>query len=1098
MDMKPTLTLFLFIWAFNMLPAQGGNELALARRYEAVSDSLSKIPDNQKAILFRKKALNIYQNQRPVAFEKLAASYRSIGIFYRKEGKFNDAEFNLKRSVEVAQKHLSPTHPELAKAFNSYGIYLLTIGNYESALDFLNKSLSINQLMSYPGIADNLNNIGIIYENLGTYEQAMVHYRKAMQYNRAHLGLFHLATANNYINMGTACLRLDEYDKARAYFDTTLLVYNKILPKDHPEFAALYNNLGAVANIKGDYRMAIENFEKALSITEKNLGKNHPDVANIYANTGLLLMNQGDINKALAFFNKAYDIRFQFFGQKNHLVARTCNYLGDCFILKKDYDQAYDWYNKAILIFESLKTGDPVDYAEYKNDLGFYYEKLGNAQAALKFYNEALGVVRRQPGKQDPDIANSLARIGNVYLTKSNFTEATKYFKQALSITQRYFGNFHPDVALLFSKLSLANADEPSKAMEFADSAMQAVGFTKKNHFSFEQVSSPITLLDVLKNTGKLQQDLYASTQDRKWLNKADSLYETGLQLIDFVKITLEEPSSRQTLLDNYFLIYENAIAVKCELKNLTGDEKYWHQAFAVSERSNATLLLEALQSVHAGRFAELPDSLLKMERQFKIELAYLEKQLFEEQLTGSDSNRQKIQKLNNQIFEIQQRYTHLLADFRREYPRYFSLKYSPELVTVPEIQSKLLMSGQNMVGYFVGEENVFAFVISEKKFTVVPIVKEFPLEAWVEEFRNSIYQFNPASKEVAFLSQKYSNLGFELYQLLFEQIRPLLSGNQLVILPGGVLGYLPFDALLATASEEENRYDKNDYLLNHFQISYSYSATLHKEMMGRNSGWKHGGFVGFAPSYGGDSLNMRSNDPWRAVLGNLKYNKTEVRSIQRIMGGKTYLDSTATEQKFLEEGPNAGILHLAVHAKSNDEHGEYSYLAFYQTTDSLENELVFVKDLYSLRIKAALVVLSACETGIGELQRGEGIVSLARGFSYAGAASIVTTLWSIDDYASAEIMEMFYENLKKGDTKDAALRKAKLAYLSHNKNTNAAHPLYWAAFIPVGDMSAIKDGGIPIWAWPALAALVIFLVFGWKKRRQSLLHQLSYPHFLA
>ncbi|MBI1224159.1 MAG: tetratricopeptide repeat protein [Bacteroidetes bacterium] len=1082
--MKLTLTTLTFILMYNLLSAQG-NELALARKYETVADSFSKIPVNAKAILYRKKALNIYQNQRPLQFDKIAASFRSIGIYYRREGNFEQGEFNLKRSVEVAEKHLEPNHPELAKAYNSYGIYLLTTGKYRQALVYLHKSLEINQRMNLPGVADNLNNIGIVYENMGDYDAAFNHYHQAMRYNIKQLGLFNIATANNYINLGTACLRLDRYNEAQSFFDTTLLVYNKLLPKDHPEFAALYNNLGAVANTRGDYRTAIVNFEKALKITEKNLGVNHPDVANIYANTGILLLDKGDINKALAFFQKAYDIRLRFFGQNNHLVARTCNYLGDCYLQKKDFDKTYEWYNKAILVFEKLPAGDPADIAEYKNDLGFYFEKMGNFQSALQFYNEAMYVVRKNQGKQDLDIANSLARIGNLFLLKSNHESAKGHFNQALQITKHFLGKKHPDVAQIYGKLAMASVEDPTLSLTYCDSAMQSLGYTKANEFSFDKIGSPLVLLDILQQKGELLFGFYKENKSRKWLDEADSCYATAMQLIDFVKVTLEEPGSRQTLLDNYFLIYENAIAIKCELKNISNDTKYWHEAFEISERSNATLLLEALQSVHAGRFSEIPDSLLDMERKSKIDLAFLEKQVFEEQLRGEDASQIRLANLNDQIFNLQQKYTRLMAAIRKDYPKYFTLKYAPEIVTVPEIQQKLLLAGQNMVGYFVGEDKIFAFVINEQDFEVVTIDKDVPLESWVEEFRNSIYQFNPAGKEVAFLNQKYSNLGFELYQLIFEPIKSKLSGNQVVILPGGVLGYLPFDALLATAPEDDGNFDTHDYLIKHYQFSYSYSASLHKEMVNRSVGWKQGGFVGFAPSYGGDSLNLRSNDPWRAVLGNLKFNEPEVINIQKIMGGRAFLDSTATERNFLNEAPKAGILHLAVHAKSNDEHGEYSYLAFYQTADSIENELVFVKDLYSMRIKAALVVLSACETGIGELQRGEGIVSLARGFSYAGAASIVTTLWSIDDFASSEIMALFYQNLKAGESKDAALRKAKLTFLGRRKGSNAAHPLYWAAFIPVGDMSPIKNG-IPLaWAWIGLFFLG-FVAFYFLYRKQK------------
>lgn len=1067
--MRSALIALFLLTTAHLLPGQN-KELALAKDYDEVADSLSKIPDHAKAILFRKKALNIYQNQRPVPFEKITAEFRSIGIYYRREGKFAECEYYLKRAVEVAEARLGPSHPELAKAYNSYGIYLLTKGENEQALAFLKKSLAINQKLKLPEVADNLNNIGIIHENLGDYGQAFEHYRQALRYNRAKNGTFHINTANNFLNLGTSSLKLDRYDEALAFFDTTLLIYDSILSPNHPEFAGLYNNLGAVSNVRGDYRTAIDFFEKALRCTEFNLGENHPDVANVYANTGILLLNRGDLNKALAFFRKAYNIRVKFFGLNNHLVARTCNYLGDCYLQKNDFDQAYDWFGEALRIFQRLPAGDPADLAEYKNDLGYYFEKLGNYGEAARLYKEALNVVRKSPEKQGLDIANSLARIGNVYFSQGNYGEADRHFRQALAISRKLLGWKHPDVASIYSKIALACAADRACALTYCDSAMAAVNFTKRTNFDFGKVTSPIVLLDVLEKKGQLLQRFSKETGDQKWLKEADLVYTFGTQLIDFVKITLEEPGSRQALLANYFLIYENGISVKCQLREATGEARFWHEAFEISERSNATLLLEALQSVQAGQFAGIPDSLLEQERKLKIDLAFFEKQVFEEQLNGLNADQRKLSELNDKIFTLQQKSTRLTEAFRRDFPRYFELKYVPEVVGVDEIQRKLLRPGQGMLAYFVGEDNIFAFVISEKKFEVATIPKEFPLEAWVEEFRNSIYRYNPANKDVEYLSQKYANLGHELYELIFEPVRGKLAGNELIIIPGGVLGYLPFDALLATGPDEYGSFDTHDYLVRKYQFSYSYSATLLKEMSERRTNWRKGGFVAFAPSYSGDSLSLRSNDPWRAMLGKLKFNKTEVLAIQGVMGGKVFLDSAATEPRFWEEAPKAGILHLALHAKSNDEHGEYSYLAFYQTLDSVENELIFVKDLYSMRIRAALVVLSACETGIGELQRGEGIVSLARGFSYAGAASIVTTLWSIDDYASSEIMTAFYQNLKAGAPKDAALRQAKLAFLKKRKGTNAAHPLYWAAFIPVGDMQPLGNGGLPWWGWVGLA----------------------------
>jgi CHAT domain-containing protein len=149
-------------------------------------------------------------------------------------------------------------------------------------------------------------------------------------------------------------------------------------------------------------------------------------------------------------------------------------------------------------------------------------------------------------------------------------------------------------------------------------------------------------------------------------------------------------------------------------------------------------------------------------------------------------------------------------------------------------------------------------------------------------------------------------------------------------------------------------------------------------------------------------------------------------------------------------------ILHLATHGRADNRVGDYAFLAFSEIKDSIENELLYVKDLYNLELNADLVVLSACETGIGKLQRGEGIISLARAFAYAGAKSIVTTLWEVNDKSTSELMRYFYRELKLGKDKDEALRLARQRYFD-KAAPRGLHPFFWAAFVPVGDMRPVR-----------------------------------------
>ena len=165
----------------------------------------------------------------------------------------------------------------------------------------------------------------------------------------------------------------------------------------------------------------------------------------------------------------------------------------------------------------------------------------------------------------------------------------------------------------------------------------------------------------------------------------------------------------------------------------------------------------------------------------------------------------------------------------------------------------------------------------------------------------------------------------------------------------------------------------------------------------------------------------------------------------------------------------------MATHATANDTYPDYSYLAFAQAEDSNQSNILYIKDLYNMSLNADMVTLSACETGIGQLKNGQGMLSLSKGFNYAGAKSIVNTLWNINDKSTVKLMEYFYEGLSKGYSKPEALRLAKLKYLETTEDDLLKHPYYWAAFRVSGDTSPLSSGTTTIW-WISIGLGVTFL----------------------
>ena len=232
--------------------------------------------------------------------------------------------------------------------------------------------------------------------------------------------------------------------------------------------------------------------------------------------------------------------------------------------------------------------------------------------------------------------------------------------------------------------------------------------------------------------------------------------------------------------------------------------------------------------------------------------------------------------------------------------------------------------------------------------------------------------------------------------------------------------------------------------------------------------------WLAFAPKFTNsedvETIAMRRNG-----LGHLKYNTIEVAAIDNLFNTNVFKDSSATKTNFISNAKDYKIIHLSTHAKSNDTYGDYSFIAF-SKNDSLQKDKLYVRELYNLDLDADMVVLSACETGIGELKKGEGVISLARAFTYAGARSTITSLWNVNDAQTTKLMTLFYTNLKEGMPKDEALRKAKLTYI---ENENLTSPYFWAAFTPTGDMKAIEISSNSKLKYIGIGALLLVLLFG-------------------
>ena len=502
-------------------------------------------------------------------------------------------------------------------------------------------------------------------------------------------------------------------------------------------------------------------------------------------------------------------------------------------------------------------------------------------------------------------------------------------------------------------------------------------------------------------------------------------------------------------------------------------------KAFTISEKTKTRRLQEALNEVAIQNLGQKTDSLLHLEKSYNIDIAYYDQKKYElESVNLNAENDSLIRDYDTKLFDLKNKREHLQKRFKEEFPNYYNLKYNHSTTKVETLQ-KGLKDEEALVQFFVGDSSIFSFVITKNDYKVTQIKKDFPLKEWVNNLRSGIqdYWVKQGQSDEVFRekNEMYLSAAFKLHKKLIAPIAEWLP-EKLIIIPDGALYFVPFDALISQETTPNNNFKEIPYLIKKHQISYNYSATLFDRASQKKASNAKKDMLALAPSFVTDtSVHYTTTRSIREGLLPLKHNVDEAKILNDIYGAEVLQGTAASKSAFLNQASNYKVIHLATHAKSNDKLGDYSFIAFGHTSDSIpEPEKLYVRELYNLNLDAEMVVLSACETGLGKLQKGEGVISLGSAFTYAGARSTVTSLWNVNDAQTIKLMKLFYENLNQNMPKDEALRQAKLTYLS---NESLTAPFFWAGFVPSGDMRPLEFSDNSTYIYMLFGIVILFLI---------------------
>ncbi|WP_298896762.1 CHAT domain-containing tetratricopeptide repeat protein [uncultured Psychroserpens sp.] len=631
--------------------------------------------------------------------------------------------------------------------------------------------------------------------------------------------------------------------------------------------------------------------------------------------------------------------------------------------------------------------------------------------------------------------------IGVLYL-KSESEDAEFYFNKALS----YYLDTATEV-MIHRNLSIHYLffENYSKALTNAQTAI-----SKLVDLDTSNIKDLPTKQDLSNSKMKFQLIAGLSDKANVWLklakkesSKTDYLKE-ALKTLELAHYLVEQARLESQEYKSKLFWRKTATEIYMSAVKASYLSKDYERAFYFIEKNKSFLLLEDVMLKVSRNNSNISKKIINQEMAFKNEIAKLE------ELSVS----KKTDSVQSLLLLTKNDYNEFINSLDSETKFYFKTHKAANVINLEVFKSEYIDDNNAYLEYILDDEEGYGLLISKTDTKLFKIEDFDVLKDLAVTYRSLIE--TPFDNQEAIDS--FKTVSHTIYSTLFpKEIHPFIIDKKLTIVPDYYLQNIPFESLLTST-------DKNSYLIFQNEINYAYSLTFLSENDKINRANKYN-LTGFAP------VEFTSN------LSTLSYSEEELKSIDRIISSKLYLRKNALKETFLNKNHNSKIIHIASHANANDSISPW--ISFYDSK-------VDLNDLYHLNNTPDLVVLSACNTSLGELYKGEGVMSLSRGFFNTGSHSVLPTLWEVNDKASTQLLNSFYENLKEGQNKSLALHNAKLKYLENNSLSQAS-PYYWSSFILIGDAGDIEfNNGLDTMYYFIFAIISLIIITLFFRRKKS------------
>lgn len=803
----------------------------------------------------------------------------------------------------------------------------------------------------------------------------------------------------------------------------------------------------------------LEGAERVLLHVANDLGDDPKVLANALVNLGNVAILRESFAQGQSYLLQAKDLMTAAYGPSHPMVARCLHNLASIADKRHDWPSGERYLGQSLSLKQAVMGPNHPELITTLVNLGVNLLSQGRPVEAIPLLQRAEAISIATMGPENSQLRPILMDLATACAEAGSSQVASDYVLRCLAINAASLDGHHSDVAkthLQAAEVYLILGDLRAARMHLELTA-QAIGYAGGGASPWSRIQAWEDLAGLLDCKQRYYELMVE--QVPRCADSVGMVLRERLALSEYRVTEPQWPEDRQFFVERAHSLYEEALDFLYARDSMGAVP----MMFQIMERSKSRQLREAMLRDQAGHVAGVPDAVLAEEVILDEKIHALEKE--QHALGVLDKSRREV---DARLHAARMEKLHWVGALRSAYPRYHRLRYQADVAGLRDVQQRL-NADEALISYFEGARSLYISMVTQGVARVVRVRSPQGISQLLRDFRSGIEGYAWRSQadpsQYARLSQQYVDAAHGLYQLLLAPLGDSLP-QRLIVVPDGQIHHLPFDALLTHRAGVATAYGSHPYVVRRHTVHYVHSATLMLELGNLVMPNGKPRILAVAPSF----------DPTRPAVGDrvsfapLRHNQEEAVAIQRIWRGDVLLGQAATRARFLAIVGNYDIVHLATHAQADDQEGDFSLIGFAGSGDS---SLVHNHDLYTLQLGARLVVLSACESASGELRRGEGLVSLSRGFLYSGVAATLTSLWAVDDRNSQFVMQRFHEELRQGKSKDDALRRAKLSMLEEE---DTAHPYYWAGLVPIGDMRPVTPSS-SLLPWLVLLGIGVLLV---------------------